>query len=383
MDLRRARLMRQVVGALDDSPIVALIGPRQCGKTTLARHIVRRERAEVFDLEDPVDLRRLESPKTALEPLEGLVVIDEVQRMPNLFPLLRVLADRPKHPARFLLLGSASPDLVRGSSESLAGRITYVPMGGFDLDEVGHPEIRKLWLRGGFPRSFLAKDDAASLRWRTQFIDTFLERDLRNLGFDIPPVALRRLWMMLAHHHGGILNASELASSLGTSHTTVRRHLDLLAGALVVRQLPPWFENVAKRQVKSPKIYVRDSGLLHGLLGIPTFGALEGHPKLGASWEGFVLEETLRFVDEREAFFWATPSGPELDLLIVRGSRRIGIEVKHSDAPSLTRSMHTAREVLSLDQLYVVFPGTRGYALDDTARVVTLPELRTRLAKGA
>ena len=330
--IERRDLQREVQAALKRSPIVSILGPRQCGKSTLARRIADR-RAHVFDLENPVDLARLTEPHTALSPLRGLVVIDEVQLQPGLFPLLRVLADRRPLPARFLLLGSASPDLVRTSSESLAGRVAFVPMGGFDLREVGVASLRRLWLRGGFPRAFLARGDEASRRWRDDFILTFLERDIRRFGVEVPAFALRRLWMMLAHYHGQTWNASELARSLGEAHTTVKRHLDILSGALMVRQLQPWFENLGKRQVKAPKVYVRDSGVLHALLGLTTFADLESHPKVGASWEGFVIEQILRRTGDRDAYFWATPSGAELDLLVFVRGRRIGFEVKYADAP--------------------------------------------------
>jgi hypothetical protein len=375
----RSRLVHEVSEALARSPVVALIGPRQCGKTTLAKAITVAHDVHRFDLEDPVDVRRLETPKTALGQLGGLVVIDEIQRRPDLFPLLRVLADREPSPAQFLLLGSASPDLVRGVSETLAGRVAFVPMSGLSLEEVGSAELWRLWLRGGFPRSYLGAEDAASLAWREDFIQTFLERDLRNLGFDLPPMALRRLWTMLAHWHGGLLNASELGRSLGMAHTTARRHVDLLSGALVLRELVPWFENLGKRQIKSPKVYVRDSGLLHALLGITTRTELERHPKLGASWEGFVVEEAIRIVGERNAYFWRTPAGAELDLLLLWHGKRVGVEVKYADAPGLTRSIHVARHDLRLERVLILYPGATAYALDDTAEVIPLSELRARL----
>jgi uncharacterized protein len=377
----RPRLLGELDAALGRSPIVALTGPRQCGKTTLARAIAGTRPSHQFDLEDPVDERRLAAPKTTLEALQGLVVLDEAQRRPDLLPLLRVLADRDPPPARFLLLGSASPDLVRGVSETLAGRVAFVPMSGFSLEEVGAADRWRLWLRGGFPRSYLASDDATSRAWREDFIQTFLERDLRALGFDIPPLTLRRLWMMLAHWHGGILNASELGRSLGSSHTTTRRHVDLLSGALVLRQLTPWFENVGKRQVRSPKIYVRDSGLLHALLGIGSRVELEGHPKIGASWEGLVIEEAIRVAGERNAYFWATPAGAELDLLLLVRGKRVGIEAKYADAPGLSRSMHVARHDLGLCRILVVYPGSMAYALDDGCDVIPLSELRERLGR--
>lgn len=371
--------LRRAETALARNPITALIGPRQCGKTTLARQLAGREPHNYFDLEVPSDWERLRNPMTALQPLKGLVVIDEVQRDPHLFPVLRVLADRQPLPARFLLLGSASPDLIRHSSESLAGRVAFVEMTGFGLDEVGGDSLRGLWWRGGFPRSFLAETDEASRAWRDNFIQTFLERDIRGFGVQVPPVTLRRLWSMLAYYHGQIWNASEISRALGQSHPTVKRHLDILTGALMVRQLSPWFENLSKRQIKSPKVYLRDSGVLHELLGIESFGRLEGHPKLGASWEGFVIEEALRVVGERQAYFWATQSGPELDLVLFTNGRRIGIEVKYSDAVSMTRSMHVAMSDLKLDALYAVHPGTDAYPIGERAEAIPVTALSNRL----
>jgi predicted AAA+ superfamily ATPase len=315
----------------------------------------------------------------ALQDLRGLVVIDEVQRQPELFPVLRVLTDRKPLPACFLILGSASPDLLRQSSESLAGRVTFVEMGGFDLSEVGLEAMRRLWWRGRFPRSFLARSDAESRSWQENFIQTFLERDIREFGVQVPPVALRRLWMMLAHYHGQIWNASEIARSLGVSHTTVKRHLDILSSALMIRQLQPWHENLGKRQVKSPKTYLRDTGLLHALLGVDSFRFLEGHPKLGASWEGFVIEEILQLVGERSAYFWATQSGAELDLLLLVGGERYGIEVKYGDAPGMTKSIRIAVSDLGLRQLFVVYPGRVSYDLDKRVAVVPLERIKKQL----
>jgi uncharacterized protein len=281
--------------------------------------------------------------------------------------------------ARFLVLGSASPELLRQGSESLAGRIAFVEMEGFDLAEVGPPAMRKLWWRGGFPRAFLARSDAQSRAWQENFILTFLERDIREYGIQIPAAALRRLWTMLAHHHGQLWNASEIARSLGEAHTTVKRHLDLLTGALMVRQLPPWHVNLGKRQVKSPKIYVRDTGLLHALLGVPQFRALEGHPKVGASWEGFVVEEVIRAAGERNCYFWATQSGAELDLLVTVGGQPWGVEIKYADAPGMTKSMHIALHDLNLGRLLVVYPGAQSYSLNEKTMVVPLARLRAEL----
>jgi hypothetical protein len=314
----------------------------------------------------------MSNPMTVLSALSGLVVIDEVQRLPKLFEVLRVLVDRPDHPARFLLLGSASLDLVRGVSESLAGRIGFVDLSGFDLGEVGGDRQDRLWIRGGFPRSFLAPDDADSMAWRRDFIRTFLERDIPQLGFSIPAEALRRFWTMVAHFHGKVWNASEFGRSLGTSDQTARRYLDLLSGARVVRVLPPWFENLKKRQVKSPKVYVQDSGLLHALLGVGDLPSLQGHPKLGASWEGFAIEQILSAVGTRDAYFWSTHSVAELDLLLLAGGKRYGFEFKYGDAPGRSRSMAIAAEDLGLERIWVVYPGKGRYDLSERASVEPL-----------
>ena len=365
---------------LDANPVVSLLGPRQVGKSTLAKFITAEHPgAHYFDLENPVDTARLASPLTALESLKGLVVIDEVQRQPGLFSLLRVLADRHPLPARFLLLGSASPTLIRGVSESLAGRLGFVDLHGFDLTEVGGEKWRELWWRGGYPRSFLAADDAAARDWQDALLRTLLERDLPEAGITIPAATLRRFWSMVAHFHGQTWNAAEFARSLGSAETTARRYLDILTSMFLVRQLPPWFENLGKRQVKAPKIYVRDAGLLHALLGVPTAGALGGHPKLGASWEGFVVEQVASQLGERNLWFWGTHAGAELDVFTQIAGRRIGIEVKHADAPGLTKSMHIARADLKLDRLLIVTPGDRSYPVADWAEVVGIPDLMSRL----
>ena len=383
--IERLALTKRVGAALRVNPVVALLGPRQCGKTTLARSLAAGRRVEYFDLEDPVGFARLAEPATTLAPLRGLIIIDEVQRRPELFPPLRVLADRQGTPARFLLLGSAAPELVRASSESLAGRVGFVDMAGLDLREVGTEMQRRLWLRGGFPRALLACGDAASYKWREDFIRTFLERDIAQFGFRVPAAALRRLWMMLAHYHGQIWNASEFGRSLGEAHTTIKRHLDLLSGAYVVRQLQPWFENLGKRQVRAPKVYIRDTGILHALLGLRTFADLESHPKLGASWEGFVLEQAILAAGERNTWYWATQAGAELDLLCNFNGRRYGVEVKYGDAPRLTKSMHIAMEDLGLVRLYVVYPGAQRYPLTDNIEVLPVTDLLIeldRLRKG-
>ncbi len=317
-------------------------------------------------------MRRLSAPMTTLEKLSGLVVIDEVQRRPDLFELIRVLVDRPENRARFLLLGSASPRIVAGVSESLAGRIGFVDLSGFNLRETGPEHQDRLWTRGGFPRAFLAANDTASLRWRDDFVRTFLERDIPQLGISVPAETIRRFWTMVAHYHGQVWNAAQLARSLGASENTARRYLDILAGAFMVRVLAPWFENVGKRQVKAPKIYLRDTGLLHALLQIGTLRELEAHPQLDASWEGFALENVVSLLDTRDVYFWATHGGAELDLLVTLGGRRYGFEFKYRDAPARTRSMLIAREDLGLEHLWVVYPGSTEYALDETIDVVPL-----------
>jgi len=366
-----ARIRRSLVR----SRVVALLGTRQCGKTTLARHLVPGNSPNYFDLEDPTSLARLGEPMTELAGLRGLVVIDEVQRRPDLFAILRVLADRKPLPARFLILGSASPGLLRRSSESLAGRIETISISGFGLAEVGVKRLRRHWVRGGFPRSFLARSEEDSRTWRTAFIQTFLERDLPQLGAGLPAPSLLRFWTMLAHGHGQVWRASEPARSLGISEPTVRRYLDLMTGLYLIRQLAPWFENLGKRQVKSPKIYVRDSGLLHALLGIREEGSLLSHPKCGASWEGYAIEEILRSARPDEAYFWGTHQGAELDLLLFKDGRRIGVEVKREDAPRLTSSMRIAMTDLRLDRLIVLYPGGLRYALAPRIEVVPLVTL--------
>ena len=344
-------------------PVVAILGPRQCGKTTLARLFSADSDCITFDLEHPTDRARLAAPMVELERLSGLVVIDEIQRMPELFEILRVLVDRPGNTARFLILGSASMHLVKGVSESLAGRIGFVDLSGFDVSETGLETVRDLWRRGGFPRSFLAESESASWQWREDFIRTFLERDINQLGLRIPADALRRFWAMVAHYHGQIWNAAEFARSLGSAEGTARRYLDVLSGAYMVRVLQPWHENLKKRQVKAPKIYVRDSGLLHALLSLTSEQGLMGHTKLGASWEGFVLELLLTKLGSRDVYYWATHAGAELDLLAFLNGKRYGFEVKFSDAPRLAKSMQIATEDLQLERLYVIYPGSKRYIL--------------------
>lgn len=365
--------------------MVAIIGARQVGKTTLANAIAARRRGPVatFDLENSSHRARLADPLLALEELRGLVVLDEIQRLPEIFPTLRVLADRPRRPARFLVLGSASPELLKQSSESLAGRILYHELKGFSLEEVGQERLKRLWLRGGFPRSFLARSNELSFEWRRTFIRTFLERDLPQLGVQIPSETLGRFWTMLAHYHGQVWNSSELARSFGVADTTIRRYLDVLMATFVVRQLLPFRENLRKRQVKSPKIYVTDSGLLHTLLNLPDMADLEAHPKLGASWEGFALDAVVRTLEARneECYFWGTHSGAELDLLWVRGRHRYGFEFKRSSAPKITRSMREAMNDLRLDRLDVIHAGDMTFPLAEKIRAVSLARISTDLTK--
>lgn len=375
MTVARRAILGRIREALDRAPVTVLTGPRQSGKTTLARQLLAEESANYFDLEDSVSLARLDEPKTALEPLQGLVVIDEVQRRPDLFPILRVLADRRDQPARFLILGSASGDLMRQSSESLAGRLERIEIGGFTLAELGPESTHALWRRGGFPLAYLARTERDSLAWRKQFIQTLLERDLPQWGVRVPAVALLRFWTMVAHFHGQIWNATEPARALGVDPSTTRRYLDLLTDALVIRQLQPWHANLGKRQVRSPKVYVRDSGLLHQLLGLGTEKALMSHPKLGASWEGFAIEQALGSEAHDDAWFWATHQGAEIDLLLRRGDRLLGVECKRADAPKLTPSIRIALEDLGLDRVAVVYPGAKRYSLSERVEAVPLETL--------
>lgn len=384
MNVRRTAYLRTIHERLRDNPVVSLVGPRQAGKTTLARMVAEQSTAVVhfFDLESPADLARLSNPELILRPLEGLVVLDEVQRRPDLFPLLRVLADRRSTPARFLILGSASPELIKQGSESLAGRVSFVDVTGFSLGELHAHDLSRLWWRGGFPRAYLAPDDVATRQWHDDFRRTFLERDIPQLGIQVPATTLGRFWTMVAHVHGQILNQAELARALGSSEPTARRYLDILSGTYVVRQLTPWFENLKKRQVKSPKIYIRDSGILHALLGIANAEGLQSHPKLGASWEGFCLEQILSLAGDRAAYFWATHSGAELDLLLFHEGRRLGFEFKFSEQPATTKSMRIARQDLSLDHLYLVYPGAHDFPLDESITAISLPHVLDVLHPG-
>ena len=373
MMIPRRHDLAQVHLLLEEFPIVALLGARQAGKTTLARQLAaeHHDRVAWYDLEDPADLIRLEDPGLELRPLRGLVVLDEIHRLPGIFQLLRVLADRPGPPARFLVLGSASTELLRQTSESLAGRVAFHELDVFGLTEVD--DLERLWLRGGFPRSYLASSDPGSRRWRDGFIRTLLARDLPGFGSTIPSTTLRRFWTMLAHWHGQIWNGAEFGRAFGVSHTTVRRYLDLLTSVFVVRQLQPWFENISKRQVRSPKVYIADSGILHALLGLTGRTDVTSHPKVGASWEGFVVQQIVQLLraPSEQCFHWSTHTGAELDLLVLDGARCHGFEVKRSEAPRLTRSMRSAVETLGLDNLDVVHAGTERYRL--AGRVRALP----------
>ena len=378
--LNREIQLRRIADQFGVHPLVAILGPRQCGKTTLARQYAESQAAGApvwsFDLEDPVHLARLENPKLALEELPGLVIIDEIQRRPELFPVLRVLVDRPDNQSRFLILGSASPELIRQGSESLAGRIGFLELPPFSLQEV--EDGKRLWLRGGFPRAFLAGSDQACATWLKAYVSTFLERDIPALGIQIPPRALRRFWMMLAHYHGQAFNASELGRSLGISDSTARRYLDLLEGTFMIRELTPWAENIGKRQVKAPKIYFRDSGIFHSLLGLDLGKDILAHPKLGASWEGFALESVLGSLGlgPEESYFWATYNEAELDLMVFKGGRRYGFEFKYSDAPRTTRSMAIAIRDLGLEHLYIVYPGDQRFPLGERITAAGLDSIK-------
>ena len=375
MNIHRKALFEQIRTALARNPVTGLTGPRQSGKTTLARELLPEDSPSYFDLEDPVSLSLLEEPRTALARLEGLVVVDEVQRRPDLFPVLRVLADRRRNPAQFLIIGSASGELLRQSAEILAGRTERIEIDGFTLSELGADAADALWQRGGFPQAYLADSERDSMAWRKQFIQSLLERDFPQWGVRVPAMALLRFWTMVAHFHGQVWNAAEPARALGVNPSTMRRYLDLLTDALVLRQIQPWHANLRKRQVKSPKVYVRDSGLLHQLLGLETEKALLSHPKLGASWEGFVIEQVLATEPHDEAWFWATHQGAGIDLLLRRGDRLLGVECKRADAPRLTPSIRIALEDLGLDRVAIVYPGARRYSLSEAVAAVPLATL--------
>jgi uncharacterized protein len=371
MQINRPQFEAEVRESLSYNPVTAILGPRQCGKTTLARSISGTIKSTLFDLEDPADFELLKSnPKQIFTGLEGLVIIDEIQRLPELFPLLRVLADEADSKRKYLILGSTSPDLIRNSSESLAGRIGFVNLTGFRLNEVGNENLRNLWLRGGFPRSYLALNDDQSYKWRNDFIQTFLERDISMYGFNIPPVTLRRFWQMLAHYHGQVWNGAEFARAMGVSEPTVKRYLDILTGTYMIRQLQPWYENLKKRQVKAPKVYIRDSGILHALLTLEDDKIIT-HVKVGASWEGFVIEQIMQVLNTRDCYFWRTHTGSELDLMVVKNGKKLGFEIKYSDVTKITRSMNSVIEDLSLDKLFLIYQGKRKIQLQE--RIFALP----------
>lgn len=373
--INRPGYLTQLDTATHRSPITAILGPRQSGKTTLARMFTADKPVSYFDLDSIPDQRRLQNPELVLGSLEGLVVLDEIQKVPALFGTLRVLVDRPENRARYIILGSASPYIIRDASESLAGRVEFIELNGFNLSETGSSTWQILWLLGGFPRSFLANSEADSFAWREGFIRTFLERDIPQLGISIPAIAMRRFWTMLAHYHGQIWNASELSRAMGVSDKTVRSYLDILSGAFMVRELQPWFENTSKRQIRSPKIYIRDSGLLHSLLNIPDQQTLFGHPKVGASWEGYVIEQVLSILRPNEAYFWGTHGGAELDLMFFYQGKRYGIEVKFSEAPEVSRSIHTAIKDLGLEHLWIIYPGSQAYPVQERISVLPLQQI--------
>lgn len=380
----RTGYLEEIAYRLRNAPIVALPGPRQVGKTTLIRQYVSSlppDEVHYFDLELPSTLARLHNPELALSDLRGLVVLDEIQRVPSLFEVLRVLADRPDAPAKFLITGSASPDLVKGVSESLAGRVSFIDVSGLTLAEVGVENLAKRWFRGGFPRAYLAADDDFVISWHEDFVRTFLERDIPLLSIQVPAETLRRFWMMMAHYHGQTWNASEIGRSLGSNEKSAARYLDILCGTYMIRRLPPWFENLKKRQVKAPKVYLRDSGVCHSLLGIPDYHTLQVHPKLGASWEGFCIEQILAVTTSRRAYFWSTHSGAELDLLIFHKGKRLGFEFKFNEAPRPRKSMHIALQDLNLDHLYVVHPGRHSFPMTEKITAMTLPEILNLLNK--
>ncbi|MCK4401116.1 ATP-binding protein [bacterium] len=380
MEIKRIKELKMLKERLKENRVVAILGPRQCGKTTLSKQFSRNVSEEVhfFDLEDPRHLARLENPTLALENLKGFIVIDEIQRKPDLFPVLRVLVDKNSS-AKYIILGSASRDLIVQSSESLAGRISYIEMGGFSTEHLSAvTDIKKLWIRGGFPRSFLAGSEQSSFQWRQDFVTTFLERDIPNLGIKIPTRTLRQFWMMLAHYHGQIFNASEIGRSLSISDNTARRYLDLLSGTFVVRQLQPWYYNTKKRIVKRPKMYFRDSGILHALLSLDNYNAVTTYPKLGASWEGFAIQQAIEHLNlkEEETFFWAVHTGAELDLVFAKKGKLWGVEVKYDEAPRLTKSMKFAMSELSLSHLWVIYPGAGNYQLDKNISAVSIEKIK-------
>ena len=377
--IERTNYIDRIENALKRSPITALLGPRQCGKTTLARVISDRHSADYFDLESRADLRRLENPELIFASLSGLVIMDEIQIKPELFAALRVTVDKPQNKCHFLILGSASPHIIKNVSETLAGRVEFIDMAGFDLSELGQDNWHRLWTRGGFPRSYLAQTAQNSLAWREGFIRTFLQRDIPQLGINIPAAAMRRFWTMLANYHGQVWNASRIASSMGISDKTSRTYLDILTETYMLRQLQPWYENIGKRQVKSPKIYFCDTGLLHSLLDLQDFHSITGHPLVGASWEGFAIEQVYRLIRPSQAYFWATYSGAELDMFFVVNGKRIGIECKFSEAPEKTKSMKIAIDSLRLDRLFVIYPGEEAWPINEKITICPIARLKQEI----
>lgn len=380
--IQRPGYRDRIVKALGRSKVTAILGPRQCGKTTLAKVIAEEYSAHFLDLESPADQAKLQNPELYLIRLTGLIIIDEIQQMPELFQVLRVLADKSSDNGRFLILGSASPDVIKNTSETLAGRVEFVDLRGFDISETGSDAINELWLRGGFPLSFLSRNEEDSIAWREGFVRTFLQRDIPQLGINIPAQTMRRFWTMLAHSHGQILNSSRLAGSMGMSDKTIRSYVDILEGTYMLRSLQPWYENVKKRQVKSPKIYLNDTGLLHHLLGIKNMDELLGHPAAGSSWESFVIEQILRVEPLLSPFFWSAYSGAEVDLFIVLGGERTGVEIKFTESPKTTKSMHSAVNELQLKKLYVIYPGSERFPLNSKIEACPLPDFLEQINRG-
>jgi hypothetical protein len=371
----RPYYLQRLRDAIKRSPITALLGPRQCGKTTLARILANEKSGVFYDLESSRDRSRLQNPEMVLGAEKGLVILDEIQELPELFKTLRVIVDRPKNKTKFLILGSASPHLLKNVSETMAGRVEFVELAPFNVAEVGIAHLNKIWLCGGFPRAFLASSTQDSLAWREGFLRTFLERDIPQLGITIPAVTMRRFWTMLAHFHGQIWNASEIGRSLGLSDKTVRTYLDILTGTFMIRQIPPWFENINKRQVKSPKIYFQDSGILHLLMQIDDWQALQHHYRLGALWEGFAIEQVIQITHPGDLYFWKTHGGAEIDLMYFKHGRRYGVEIKYNESPRLTKSITSAIQLLGLDHVWLLYPGQDTYLINDRVTVISLNSL--------
>lgn len=372
--IQRNLYIHQIHKSLKRSKITAILGPRQCGKTTLAKEISLQVKSSFLDIESPTDRAKLQNPELYLKNISGLIILDEIQLMPELFPVLRVLSDQSPTNGRFLILGSASPDLIKNASESLAGRVEFIDLQGFNIVETGNSSLDRLWVRGGFPLSYLAEKEEDSITWRESFIRTFLQRDIPQFGINIPSTTLRRFWTMLAHSHGQILNSSQLANSMGLNNKTIRSYIDILSATYMIRPLQPWFTNMKKRQVKSPKIYFTDTGLLHHLLGIDSIDTLHGHPQLGVSWESFVIEQIIRNISGTEFYFWSTYSGAELDLFFNHKGKQFGVEIKFTETPGTTKSMHSALNDLDLEKLFIIYPGTERYPLHNLIEVCPLTD---------